>query len=129
MTVYRCPRADLRCDELFGSSGDLDHHYRWTHGYRRAGRYTAAFRPQHLPPVGGRSATRARRPTAALPPGRPTATPGATVAPSAQATPTAPGGEPSGFGPAATAGAVRARHARREPTGMGALLRRFSRHH
>jgi len=123
MTVYRCPRADLRCDALFGSSGDLDHHYRWTHGYRRVGRYAAAFRPPQLPPVGGRptdqiatrspAVTGTKRPAGVLPPGRSTV---------------AAGGEPSGFGPAATAGAVRARHGRHEPARMGTLLRRFSRH-
>lgn len=45
MTVYRCPRRDLRCSAEFGSAGDLDYHFRMIHGYRRFSRYVAAFRP------------------------------------------------------------------------------------
>jgi hypothetical protein len=59
MIAYRCPRADLGCDSDFASSGDLDSHLRWQHGYRRSSRYAAALRPAALPPVGGTSAVTA----------------------------------------------------------------------
>ncbi|OHV31226.1 hypothetical protein BCD49_32380 [Pseudofrankia sp. EUN1h] len=52
MTLYRCPRADLHCKALFESSGDLDDHYRWTHGYRRTSRYLASLRPIRMPTTG-----------------------------------------------------------------------------
>jgi hypothetical protein len=95
-----CPRADLGCALAFGSSGDLDHHLRWAHGYRRSSRYLSALRPAALPPVGGRraaaeltSARGARRGRFPAPPGPlPTGT--------------------SGLRAAATAGAARARRGR-----------------
>jgi hypothetical protein len=106
MPGYTCPRADLGCDAEFASSADLDHHFRWTHGYRRVARYVWAWRPATLPPVGGREAQLAiaRRHSAR-----------------AAGTGAAPG-----FGPAATAGAARAR---REVAPTGGLLRRLTRRH
>ena len=52
MISYRCPRADLGCAADFPSSGDLDSHLRWLHGYRRSARYLAALRPLRWRPVG-----------------------------------------------------------------------------
>jgi hypothetical protein len=98
MIAYRCPRADLGCASAFASSGDLDLHLRWRHGYRRFSRYLASFRPTALPPVGGQAAV------AALTAGR-----------AAQADRRAIGAR--GFSPAATASAARGR---REALGTSA---------
>jgi hypothetical protein len=104
-TVYMCPRADLDCDAEFPSSGDLDYHLRWIHGYRRILRYAMAWRPPFLPPVGGwaaRAAVARRREEAA----------------SRTSVPR------RGFGPAATTGAARARR-----EGIAGGLRRLTRRH
>ena len=115
MIVYRCPRADLGCDNDFASSAELDDHLRWGHGYRRSSRYAAAFRPAQWP-VGGKAAVTALADTRAAQRDRHAIAPG-------------------GFGPGAAAGAVRVRRQTRERSGAaraqrvtgGGLLRRLSR--
>ncbi|MBL7501901.1 hypothetical protein I6A84_29135 [Frankia sp. CNm7] len=126
--LYQCPRADLRCDAEFMSTGDLDDHFRWVHGYRRSGRYLAAFRPELA--LGGQRARRvvpgAARPTRAVP---------TSVDAGVVASPDLGAGA-TGFRPASTAGAVRARRGAQEPAGVtgqrpagvaGRALRRLSR--
>ncbi|WP_045875227.1 hypothetical protein [Pseudofrankia sp. DC12] len=105
MIAYRCPRADLGCDSDFATSGDLDNHLHWQHGYRRSSRYAAAFRPAARP-VGGQAAV------TALAARRAAQTERAAVG-------------TRGFGPGATRGATRARRTSHASAGR---LRRLARH-
>ncbi|MCM3882976.1 hypothetical protein [Frankia sp. R82] len=45
MTTYLCPRTDLDCAATFTSPGDLDWHFRMTHGYSRLYSLWTSLRP------------------------------------------------------------------------------------
>jgi hypothetical protein len=142
MTLYLCPRSDLRCTALFTSTGDLDDHYTWIHGYRRSSRYLASLRPAGRPSTPRRTESEDRiDASAAYSPAATarsatSASPAATVRaggrvpsggrvraaagePSGARTPgraAVPENDVGGFGPPATAGAARFQRRRRRET-------------
>jgi hypothetical protein len=58
MTLYQCPRDDLRCRAEFATTGDLDHHFRWAHGYRRSSRLAASLGRERRLPYGPKPSRR-----------------------------------------------------------------------
>jgi hypothetical protein len=63
MSLYLCPRSDLRCHSTFGTTGELDQHLREIHRYTHLGAFRTTMRPVKKadpPPAAGQ-----------LPPSRP----------------------------------------------------------
>ena len=50
--MYKCPRSDLACVEVFRTTGDLDWHCHRTHGYRHGWRMVSSFGREIKLPIG-----------------------------------------------------------------------------
>jgi hypothetical protein len=50
--MYKCPRGDLGCTEVFQTTGDLDWHCHQAHGYRHTWRLVSSFGREIKLPIG-----------------------------------------------------------------------------